>query len=282
MKIVVTGSESFVGRELIKQCQLLDVEIGKIDLAHNLDIRTPAIDDQIFEKADALIHLAAVSFNYQRLTDIRELFDVNVLGTLNLIRAAKKRKIKKFIFASSEWVYGEKQAHEEYRENDFIDVSKINNPYALSKLISENNLRNELKVFCPVTILRFSIIYGPREKNWSAVESLFNSVRINNKVEVGSLKTSRRFIHVQDVVAAILSVLSKDDGNYEIYNVAGEELISLGQIIETSSRILNKKPQVLELSPDQFNIRNPSNAKIKSQLGWQPKINLETGLKTLL
>ena len=281
MKIVITGSESFVGRELMKQCQLLNFEISKIDLAQNLDIRAPTIDDQIFEKADALIHLAAVSFNYQRLTDIRELFDVNVLGTLNLIRAAKKRQIKKFIFASSEWVYGE-GIGEEYKEDNLIDISKIKNPYALSKLISENNLKSELKNFCPVTILRFSIIYGPRKKNWSAVESLFNSVKVNTKVEVGSLKTARRFIHVQDVAASILAALSINDSDYEAYNVAGEELISLGQIIEISSRILSKKPQILELNPDNFNIRNPSNAKIKDRLNWQPTIDLETGLKTLL
>lgn len=282
MKIIVTGAEGFLGKELIRQCRKEKINVIKIDSVFGHDIRSDKLLKLIPPAADALIHLAALSFNYQHSTDVRELFDVNVLGTLNLIRAAKIKRIKKFIFASSEWVYGEKQAGVESKEDDVINAGTINNPYALSKLVGENSLQSELKNVCPVIILRFSIIYGPRGKNWSAVESLFHSVKMQEPIKIGSLKTARKFIHVSDAAAAIVKSSIKKQNGCVAYNVAADKLISLGDIIKASAKILKKKTSVVEQQPRQWNVRNVSNKKIKRELGWRPQINLTQGLKSLL
>jgi len=63
-------------------------------------------------------------------------------------------------------------------DGEYIDASQLNSEYALSKYVSEQNLRQKFQHgFCPTTILRFGIIYGSRKHNWSAVESLFHAVQ---------------------------------------------------------------------------------------------------------
>jgi UDP-glucose 4-epimerase len=288
--IVITGSESFVGKELIKQMKTKDVEIIGIDSTnsdsqdykfHRCDIRSKEIEKIIPENADAIIHLAAISTDPICKKNPYECFDVNVMGTLNIIKFSKLRNVKQVIFASSEWVYENFEEGEEKDESSFINITKHTSEYALSKLISENNLRQQFKNgFCPVTILRFGIIYGPRKTNWSAVESIFNKIKNESEVTIGSLKNGRRFVHVSDIVEGIISSISLE--GFNIINLTGNEIITLGDIIEIGQKILMKKIRIKEISPDVINIRNPSNLKAKKILNWEPKINLEKGLKTIL
>ena len=175
MKIVITGSESFVGRELISQCKNKGLDVIGLDSIdvnhanyefHQIDIRSPKIADFIPEGADALIHLAALSRDDDCRGKAYECFDTNVMGTLNMIKVSLARNVKQFIFASSEWVYDTFNMSEEKDENALIDISKHNSEYALSKLVNESNLRQQYTHgFCSVSILRFGIIYGPRKNN---------------------------------------------------------------------------------------------------------------------
>lgn len=287
--ILITGSESFVGKEMIKQCIERGISVTGIDLVdvkktdytyHQIDICNPKIHEIIPNNVDAIIHLAALS----RDTDCKgkgyECFNVNVMGTLNLIRAAREKNIKQFIFASTEWVYEKFIGSEEKNENSFIDINQHESEYALSKLVSEINLKQQfMNGFCNVTILRFGIIYGPREKNWSAVESIAHMVKHNNEVNIGSLKTGRRFIHVQDVVRGIIMSIGID--GFNIINLTGDKIITLNDIIKTSEKIYNKSIKINEKNPYDISLRNPSNKKAKKILNWKPEMNLEESLKII-
>ena len=203
------------------------------------------------------------------------------MGTLNLIEAAQKKNVKQFIFASSEWVYDNFTKNEIKNEDSLINIANHKSEYALSKLVSEANLWQKYQNgFCPITILRFGIIYGPRKTNWSAVESLFNAVNIKEEITVGSLKTGRCFIHVSDIASGIIKSIGLE--GFNIINFQGNRLITLNDIIETSKKILNKNPKIIEKDPNNISIRNVSNEKAKKLLNWEPKINLEKGLESLL
>lgn len=280
MKIFVTGSEGFIGKELVFQLQKQEIGVVGVDVPQ-ADIRLKNIVELIPEGAGAIVHLAALS----RDTDCRgrgyDCFNTNVMGTLNLIEAAEKKKVKQFIFASSEWVYDNCGENEIKNEESFINIANLESEYALSKLVNEANLRQKYQQgFCPTTILRFGIIYGPRKNGWSAVESIFNDVKIKDEVVVGSLKTARCFIHVQDVVSGIIKSIGLK--GFNIINLGGDELITLGNIIETSNKILNKNPKIIEKDVQNPNVRRVSNEKAKKILNWKPKINLEQGLKSLI
>ena len=290
MKILITGSESFIGKQLILQLKTLDCNIIGFDSIspinpdyefHQIDIRDPEIHKLIPHDIDVLIHLAALSRDPDCKNKAVECFDVNVMGTLNLIKSAQLQNVKQFIFASSEWVYDKFIDSEEKNEDSEINIANHNSEYALSKLISESNLRQQYNHgFCNVTILRFGIIYGPRKSNWSAVESILNQVKNQDKVSVGSLKTGRRFVHVLDIVKGITNSFGLE--GFNIINLTGNQINTLKDIIDTSQLVLDKKIDVLENNPEQISIRNPSNLKAKQIINWEPKIDLKTGLESLL
>jgi len=287
MRIFITGIYSFVGQELVKQCRVKGIECVGVDLIDveakdyfKVDIRSAQIANFIPEGIDAVIHLAAMSRDGDCKNKAYVCFDSNVMGTLNLINASGQRKVKQFVFASTEWVYDSFNGNEVKDENSVVDISKLTSEYALSKLVSENNLRQKFAHgFCPVTILRFGIIYGSRANNWSAVESIFNMVRTQPQVKVGSLKTGRCFIHVSDIAAGIISSLGLKD--FHTINLQGNHLITLGDIIKTSKQVLGLSPQVLESTPENVSIRRVLNQKAKELLAWQPQVDLSTGLTHL-
>jgi len=160
----------------------------------------------------------------------------------------------------------------------FVSRSK---EYAISKFISEANLRIQYKNgFCDTTILRFGIIYGPRKTNWSAVESIMSQVKNQSEITVGSLKTGRRFVHVTDIAGGIIKAIGLK--GFEIINLSGDRLVTLGEIIEKSKKIFGKEVKIIETNPQVVSIRNPSNEKARKVLGWKPEITLGEGLKSLL
>ena len=287
MKVVVTGAKGFIGRELISQCKEREIEVIGIDIIksseknyYKADITSKEISKIIPEGTDAIIHLAALSRDSDCRDKAYECFNLNVMGTLNLIEAAQKKNVKQFIFASSEWVYDNFIGNEIKNEGSLINISNHTSEYALSKLVSEANLRQKYQHgFCPVTILRFGIIYGPRKTNWSAVESLFNAVNTKKEIAIGSLKTGRCFIHVSDIASGIIKSIGLE--GFNIINLQGNRLITLKDIIETSKKILNKNPKIIEKDSNNISIRNVSNEKAKKLLNWEPKINLEKGLNKL-
>ena len=130
------------------------------------------------------------------------------------------------------WIPFEKKDTDEIIQNLSID-----NDILRSELFS---LRQEFNNnFCDVTILRFGIIYGPRKSNWSAVESIFNQVKNQDKVTVGSLKTGRRFVHVSDIARGITHSLGLN--GFNIINLTGNNIVTLKDIIDLSQEIFNKK-----------------------------------------
>jgi len=284
MTLFVTGSESFIGRALFSRCKALGIEAIGIDnvppgstASRQADIRDPAIADLIPE-GTTIVHLAAISRDPDCRADPRAAFDINVNGTLNLVAVAQKRRAAQFIFASSEWVYGDVRNDEVQLEDRPIDVTAMKSEYALTKIVGEQCLR--LGCALPgVTVMRFGIVYGPRAANWSAVENLFNAVRTQDEVKIGAAATARRFIHVNDIVAGILA--SRGRSGFEIFNLSGNRPVSLGEVIETSARLVGRSVKIVETNPAQPSVRNPDNAKARAQLGWRPTIDLQAGLTDL-
>ncbi len=283
-KVVVTGSRSFIGTPLIAALKQRGVEVTGIDAASDIaneavDIRDAAVADVVPEGADALIHLAAISRDPDCRADPAMAFDINVGGTLNLIKAARRRGVRQIIFASSEWVYGDVRNDEVQVEDQAIDVTALKSEYALTKIVGEQCLKlAHGQGLCPVTVLRFGIVYGAR-RGGSAVESIFNTLLAKDEVTVGSLKTARRFIFVDDIVSGIVAAIGRS--SFEIFNLSGDHLISLGDVIAASAELLGKAPQIAESAPSAISIRNPDNARVKATLGWQPQISLAAGLRRI-
>lgn len=276
MKIVVTGSSGFVGSLLVKRLEEKGHEVLGVDLP--MDITDSSYLNREPTEIDVMIHLAGLSTDKACKADPYECARVNILGTLNVLRMAQMCKCKQFIFASSEWVYGE--SLEEKGEGAFINTMALGE-YALSKHVSEVNLlQNFMKTNLITTIFRFGIIYGPRDKNWSVVETLFNEVKNKDSVMVKSIETGRNYVHVEDVVSGIIASLGMN--GFHIVNLTGDKFINLRDIISTSEEILGKKVETFGDPLAAPSIRKVSNMKAKMIMNWKPEYDLKKGLETLL
>ncbi len=286
--IFVTGAESFVGRALREACAAMGIRFTGIDAAPSAhqevtvgDIRDPDLGSSIPDGTDAVIHLAALSRDPDCRGRAAETFRVNVMGSLNVQRAARERGVSQIILASSEWVYGNGPFETPRDEDSPIDIGSLTSEYALSKAVAESALRQDAAAHGgDLTVLRFGIIYGPRPGNWSAVEALTHNVATQDEISVGALATARCFIHVNDIAQAILTVVGRSGS--ETFNVQGPSLISLGDVIDAAAAHLGRAPHVIETAPDNPSIRNIDATRITEATGWSPTFDLTRGLETLM
>lgn len=288
MKVLIIGSSSFVGKNLIKKFKTQKkIKVYGCDISNSnnskfikADITKKDFYKKLPKKLDVIIHLAAVSRDQDCSKDLFNCYNINVNGTLNVIDAAEKLNIKNIIFASTEWVYDNDLAKKGASENSMISLSKLNSDYAKSKLISENHLKSYYQSSKKnITILRFGIIYGERMENWSAVEALFNTVKNKSEITIGSKKTSRKFIHIDDISLGIIKSLKLK--KFNIINLQGIKLINLNNIISNSKKILKKNIKIFEKDPTKPSIRNIKSFISNKKIGFKPKITLLEGLKRL-
>ena len=282
--LFIVGAESFVGKNLIRNCQSRNIPYRGVDLIASSDPNVRKVDicdlglvDEI-PAGSIVVHLAAISRDSDCSENPGLANKINVEGTLNVLQCAQIKNARQMIFASSEWVYGQVANDDEQSESDEIQVHLLDSIYAITKAVGERYLKL-LRKDLDVTVLRFAIIYGPRPSNWSAVESLFDSVKNKDEVIVGSSKAGRRFIHVDDICTGILAAVGQT--NFEIFNISSDSTVTLGQVIKESKRIHGTAPRVIESSPEKISLRNPSNEKAKRILNWSPLVSLSDGLKSL-
>jgi len=289
--VAITGGESYIAAELKSVFKSRGINFVGLDLVAKKDPTTVIADitsdefsDFVPANCDALIHLAALSRDKDCKANPSLAMRVNLEGTQRVIDACVKRGVKQLIFASTEWVYGEVEEGGVQKEDQILTLEKTQNVYAASKLTGEQLCRLANKEHSlPITILRFGIVYGPRSVNErefsSAVESLFYQVQDGKDIQVGSLETGRRFIHVRDLCTGIFSAIGRSD--FEIFNISGDRVVSLGEVIDASFKVLNKSVQVSQTNPSNKSTRNPDNTRAKKSLKWKPEMDLFSGLSTL-
>lgn len=285
--IFVTGAGSFIGAAVIAAARRAGAKVDGVDLAPPAgdgflrgDINDPDLADLIPQGTRSLVHLAALS----RDPDCRgkgvDCYLTNVVGALNVAAAAARRGVRQLVFASTEWVYDRPDGERACDEDTAIDPRRLASEYALSKFTAELALRRQLQdTSCRLTVLRFGIVYGPRPTNWGAVESLLHQVATQDRVTVGARATARRYIHVDDVAAAVRMACDRAGG--EIINVQGPRLVCLGEVVDLSARLLGRAPQVIETDPANPSIRDIAADKAERLLDWRPEIEISDGLARL-
>jgi UDP-glucose 4-epimerase len=288
--VVVTGASGFVGKILTKELTSLGFKVIALDFTDPClaGVRFIGCDigmDFDFSKFEIpresiFVHLAALSTDTQCKQEPSKAMAVNLLGTQRVLELAKATSSSHFIFASSEWVYPERQTIEPQLESDKLSLSDLNSLYAMTKLMAENVLR--VNSLIPTTILRFGIVYGPRVTPGSAPESIVLKVSSGEKIELGSTKTSRRFIYVDDLVEAIIRCAnSYPTQKFSIFNVSGDTLTSLKDIVEIA-RFLSRSNSEILSKESVPSIRNPDPTKFEDTFGKITKTSLKEGLEKCL
>ena len=234
----------------------------------------------MIERPDIVIHLAAQVSVQQSINSPTLDCDVNIAGTIRILNACVKYKVKKLIFSSSAAVYGTPNSLPIDENHSVLPISF----YGLSKLTAERYIQLFSQIYnLKYTILRYSNVYGPNQnlQGEAGVIALFIQHLLDDKslTIFGDGNQTRDFIYVKDVAYA--NLLAIERGDNQIFNIGSNTQIPITDLIDTLSVILGKKIKRNFETARHGDIIHSLllNIKANSGLLWSPKFTLEKGLK---
>ncbi|MDQ3049601.1 MAG: GDP-mannose 4,6-dehydratase [Bacteroidota bacterium] len=298
-KILITGGAGFIGSAVIEHLQKFNHELFVIDnlsFGNRQFITIP--DDNFFEedilnkervnaiisniKPQIIIHLAAIHFIPYCNEHPYDSSDINIRGTMHILDAARKANVEKILFASTAAVYPiYNDAVTEKHETGPLDI------YGLSKLTCEH-LCNEfhLMTHIPTVVCRFFNAFGPNETNPHLIPEIQKQILGGNrKIKLGNLTPKRDFIHTHDMASAVKILLEKSGNGIDTFNLGRGIEYAVTEIVDAFSKAIGEP---IEIEVDPARVRKVERmhlladvTKLKS-LGWEPKISIEEGIKTLV
>jgi UDP-glucuronate 4-epimerase len=230
-------------------------------------------------KPHSILHLAAMAGVRPSIEQPCHYANVNVVGTTNLLDAAVKNGVQKFLFASSSSVYGN-NSRVPFSEED--PVEQPISPYAATKRAGElicytfNHLYK-----LPIACLRFFTVFGPRQRPDLAIHKFTRLIARGKPIPFfGDGSMSRDHTFIEDIVRGILAAHDRID-RYRIYNLGGSHPVSLKTLVEEIEKAVGK-PAIIDRRPTQPGDVERTYADLtrsKAELDYEPKVPLAEGLK---
>ena len=303
--VLVTGGAGFIGSHTVdallneeaKVWILDDLSSGSLRNIRHLrkdrrcrfrrgSITNYRLVEFLARKVDAIIHLAAIVSPSVSVKKPELANEVNVAGTLNVLRAALKNGVKRVVCASSSSVYG---------NQTILPITEVNplqpiSPYGVTKLAGEKYCGAFYQTFGLETICsRYFNVYGSRQSAnpYSGVISIFaNKLRKGQPPQIfGDGEQTRDFIHVSDVVRANLTGLQTSRGIGEAFNVGTGQPTSINTLASILADLYERNgiaPNHLDPRRGDIKDSYADTTRAKETLGFQSKVELRHGLKGLL
>jgi UDP-glucuronate 4-epimerase len=305
MNFLVTGGAGFIGSHVCERLLQLghavwalddlnsfyDPELKRRNLREIVSLGKPfefiygdLVDrvglDQLLGtvKFDQIVHLAARAGVRPSLQDPALYQRVNVEGTVNLLEAARRTRVKKLIIASSSSVYGV-NSKVPFAESD--PVFSAISPYAASKLACEALGHVYHHVYgLDIVLLRFFTVYGPRQRPDLAIHKFAQLITAGQPLPVfGDGSTARDYTYISDILEGIMACTEKEFG-YEIINLGESQTVKLSFLIDLLQDALGRKA-LLDWQPRQpgdVPVTCADISKARSKLGYNPRVKIEQGI----
>ena len=285
-RILVTGSSGFVGKNLVEELKRQDADVLTLTDhdGRRIDIRDQQRVEAIINKIrnidiDIVYHLAAITSVPFSFENPGETYDVNVLGTLNILELCRSCNADKIVFASS-YVYGQPQ----YLPIDEKHPLQPTNPYARSKILGEELCRaynTDFGVKC--IILRPFNIYGVGQSKNFLIPSIIAQLRYG-KIELKDPEPKRDFIYISDVIDAYIKA-GEFNGDFDVFNIGYGKSYSVKEIVDKIIHLYGKDVKVKYSGERRKNEIMDTIAdikKAKGRLGWKPRVEIDNGLGNIL
>ena len=313
-KILITGGAGFIGHhiiyKLLKKTKYNIISLDRLDYSgsysrlddiiknnnkwkkririvwHDLKAPiNPLIKKQI-GSPKVILHVAAASHVDRSIKDPMSFVLDNIVGTVNLLEFAKKNNnLEKFLYFSTDEVFGPAPKKIKYKEDDRY---RSGNPYAATKAGAEELCMAYTNTYkMPIIVTHTMNVFGERQHPEKYIPKIINSLIKNKELTIHSDRSkkiagSRFYIHADDVSDAVIFLLSKGKVN-EKYNIVGSKEINNLQLAKIISKHLNKK---LKYKMVDFHSSRPghdlryalSGEKLK-KMGWKPKKNIDSRIK---
>lgn len=308
--VLVTGADGFIGSHLVEKLLeeganvkalafynsfnslgLLE-DLKNINPSHNFkvvlgDIRDPHFCISLVKNQEIIFHLAALISIPYSYTAPASYFQTNVLGTVNLLEAARLEKIKRFVHISTSEVYGTAL----YTPIDEKHPLQPQSPYSASKIGADNAALSFYNTFgLPVSIARPFNNFGARQSARGVIPTIISQLLSDKTkcVSLGSLKPIRDYTYVKDTAEGLIQIVKSEKTVGKILNIGTGDGHSIREIYKIISEISGKNKKII-LDPKRIRPQNSEvwklicdNRKLVKITGWHPRTSFKNGLITTI
>lgn len=306
MRILITGGAGFIGSHLCDKyvkdghtviCLDNFMSGDLLNIRHLLDyrnfklikgdVRDFGLLERIIRDIEVIFHLAAQIHVDRSYVEPKLTYDINVMGTQNILEAARLHDVKKVIHASTSEVYGSAQ----YAPIDELHPLCAPHPYGASKIAADRMCYAYIKTYgMDISILRLFNTFGPRQRDigYGGVISIFTRRILNNAPPIiyGDGKQTRDYTYIADAIRAYDLILNHDKPLVEPINIgSGKEL----SIIDIANQIIGETGKSASINPvhvapriGEVNRLIANTERAKALLGWKSEYNFENGLKQFI
>ncbi|MEN9849126.1 MAG: hypothetical protein RL368_1866 [Pseudomonadota bacterium] len=305
MKILVTGSEGFIGSHLVEALvkqgysvrafvlynsfnswgwlEQLSPEILDAIEVFTGDIRDPFGVKKAMLDCDAVMHLAAliaIPYSYHSPDTY---VDTNIKGTLHVVQAARELGIQKVIHTSTSEVYGTARFVPITEEHPLQGQS----PYSATKIAADQLALSYYYAFgTPVCVMRPFNTYGPRQSARAVIPTIITQIAAGkSQLKLGALHPTRDFNYVQDTVSGFIAMLHSDKAVGEVINIGSNYEISIGETAQLIAEVMGSSISIetdnVRLRPENSEVERlwADNQKAQRLLNWKPSYGAREGFK---
>ena len=303
-QVLVTGAGGFIASHLVErivaegaqvrafvrynsrgdlgQLRLLPLDVfSKVEVVAG-DLRDTEAVRAAMKDVDTVFHLGAlIAIPYSYLHP-REVIDTNIMGTLNVLMAARDLEIQRVVHTSTSEVYGTAQ----YVPIDESHPLQGQSPYSASKIGADKIAESFYRSFnVPVVTIRPFNTYGPRQSARAVIPTIITQALTRDEVHLGSLEPSRDFTFVLDTVEGFIRGAQAEGVLGEEINLGNDATITIGNLAQKIFSLLGKSPRIVtepqRVRPDRSEVRRlwASNQKARDLIEWSSRVSLDEGLQ---
>ncbi len=307
-RALVTGGAGFLGSHLVERLLAQGIEVVAIDNLFrgnignlraastnpqfrfaNDDILDSYVLGEAARGCDTIFHLAAINGTKYFYEIPKLVLGVNIEGTENVLKIAQRGQVRRVLFTSTSEVYGHTNTIPTPEDSDsvFSPSTGVRWCYAMSKLVDEHMCRAYSKeTGLETVIVRIFNAYGPRQVSsaYGQVVGMFARRLLNGETPIiyGDGQQTRSFTYVSDIVDGIIKAAELENVTNDVFNLGSQQEITINELAETMIGLVGMtqglKPLHTDAIPDEPPRRCPSIEKAKRAFGYEPKVDLSSGL----